>query len=73
VLLDSIPKTEGPVRRRLRAIEGIVPDMRALPPGCRFADRCPMRVERCTEQEPDLLPVGDDHSSRCWRSAEVSP
>jgi peptide/nickel transport system ATP-binding protein len=72
-LLDSIPKTEGPVRRRLRAIEGIVPDMRALPPGCRFADRCPMRVERCTEQEPDLLPVGDDHSSRCWRSAEVSP
>jgi|HubBroStandDraft_1064217.scaffolds.fasta_scaffold01747_8 peptide/nickel transport system ATP-binding protein len=72
-LLDSIPTTAVPVRRRLRAIEGIVPDLRALPPGCRFADRCPMRVERCTEQEPELLPVSANHSSRCWRAAEVSP
>jgi oligopeptide/dipeptide ABC transporter ATP-binding protein len=72
-LLDSIPTTGGPVRRRLRAIEGIVPDLRALPPGCRFAERCPMRVERCTEQEPELLPVSANHSSRCWRAAEVSP
>jgi peptide/nickel transport system ATP-binding protein len=71
-LLDSIPTTGGPVRRRLRAIEGIVPDLRKLPPGCRFADRCPMVVERCKEQEPELLPVRAGHSSRCWRSAEVS-
>jgi oligopeptide/dipeptide ABC transporter ATP-binding protein len=72
-LLDSIPAADSPARRRLRAIEGIVPDLRALPPGCRFADRCPMRIARCTEQEPDLLPVSADHSSRCWRWAEVSP
>jgi peptide/nickel transport system ATP-binding protein len=72
-LLDSIPRPGGPMGRRLRAIEGIVPDLRALPPGCRFADRCPMRVEQCNRQEPDLLPVGPDHSSRCWRSGEVSP
>jgi len=72
-LLESIPTPGGPGRRRLRAIEGIVPDLRALAPGCRFADRCPMRVELCTQQEPDLLPVGPHHSSRCWRSAEVSP
>jgi peptide/nickel transport system ATP-binding protein len=71
-LLDSIPTSSGPVRRRLRAIEGIVPDLRKLPPGCRFADRCPMVVERCKEQEPELLPVRAGHSSRCWRSAEVS-
>jgi peptide/nickel transport system ATP-binding protein len=72
-LLESIPTPGGPARRRLRAIEGIVPDLRTLAPGCRFADRCPMRVELCTQQEPDLLPVGPNHSSRCWRSAEVSP
>jgi oligopeptide/dipeptide ABC transporter ATP-binding protein len=72
-LLDSIPRPGGPMGRRLRAIEGIVPDLRALPPGCRFAARCPMRVEQCTRQEPDLLPVRPDHSSRCWRSGEVSP
>jgi peptide/nickel transport system ATP-binding protein len=73
-LLDSIPSAGGASRTRLRAIEGIVPDLRALPPGCRFADRCPMRIEICTREEPELLPVGDtDHGSRCWRSAEVSP
>jgi peptide/nickel transport system ATP-binding protein len=71
-LLDSIPASSGPVRQRLRAIEGIVPDLRKLPPGCRFAERCPMVIERCKEQEPELLPVRADHSSRCWRSAEVS-
>jgi peptide/nickel transport system ATP-binding protein len=72
-LLDSIPKSGDPVRQRLRAIEGIVPDLRALPSGCRFADRCPMRIERCTLEEPELLPLTPDHSSRCWRAAEVSP
>src|SRR5271155_5484750 len=44
-LLDSIPTAGGPVRRRLRAIEGIVPDLRKPPPGCRFAERCPMVVD----------------------------
>src|SRR5579872_1729876 len=62
-LLDSIPRPGKTPGRRLRAIEGIVPDLRALPKGCRFADRCPMRVEQCTRQEPDLLPVTPDHSS----------
>jgi peptide/nickel transport system ATP-binding protein len=71
-LLDSIPTSGGPVRRRLRAIEGIVPDLRKPPPGCRFAERCPMVIERCKDQEPELLPVRADHGSRCWRSAEVS-
>jgi oligopeptide/dipeptide ABC transporter ATP-binding protein len=74
-LLESMPragKTEGP-RRRLRAIEGLVPDPRALPAGCKFADRCPMRVEKCTREEPPLAEVAPGRDARCWRSAEVSP
>jgi oligopeptide/dipeptide ABC transporter ATP-binding protein len=71
-LLDSIPRAGVPRRRHLQAIEGIVPDLRRPQPGCRFADRCPMRIEQC-EQEPELLPSGPNRSSRCWRSAEVSP
>jgi len=75
-LLDSIPRPgraagRGP-RRRLRTIEGIVPDMRNLPAGCRFADRCPMRVEAC-EIEPPLQEVGPARASRCWRATDVSP
>jgi oligopeptide/dipeptide ABC transporter ATP-binding protein len=76
-LLESVPRPglasrEG-ARKRLRAIEGLVPDMRRLPAGCRFADRCPMRVESCTEAEPDLTSVGPGRESRCFRAAEVSP
>ncbi len=74
-LLDSIPRPEDTPagsgrRRRLRTIEGMVPDMRRLPPGCRFADRCPMRIEAC-ESEPPLAAVAPGRFARCWRAAEV--
>src|SRR5580700_3914337 len=72
-LLESVPRAGAGARKRLRAIEGLVPDMRHLPPGCRFADRCPMRVDRCTQEEPELATVAPGRESRCFRSAEVSP
>jgi peptide/nickel transport system ATP-binding protein len=76
-LLESIPRpTAAPAtgpRRRLHAIEGVVPDPRHVLPGCRFADRCPMRVEKCSREEPDLTRVAPGRDSRCWRADEVSP
>jgi peptide/nickel transport system ATP-binding protein len=76
-LLDSIPRpgTGGRThpRARLCTIEGTVPDLRRPPAGCRFADRCPMRVEMCTRQEPPLDEVAVGRSARCWRANEVSP
>jgi peptide/nickel transport system ATP-binding protein len=73
-LLGSIPREGSGVvdghRQRLRTIEGIVPDMRSLPSGCRFADRCPMRVEACAE-EPPLERVAPGRLSRCWRAEDV--
>jgi peptide/nickel transport system ATP-binding protein len=74
-LLGSIPgpRTPGEPRRRLLAIEGLVPDLRKLPPGCRFTDRCPMAIAACSEAEPELLPVEGEaaHLSRCIRAAEL--
>jgi peptide/nickel transport system ATP-binding protein len=72
-LLESVPGAFAPKTRRLRAIDGIVPDLRMLPPGCRFADRCPMRIERCDVEEPPLVALDGDRASRCWRATEVSP
>ena len=65
-----------PKRARLPVIEGLVPDLLALPPGCRFADRCPMAIDACRETEPELAPIeaeGADplHLARCIRSNEV--
>jgi peptide/nickel transport system ATP-binding protein len=76
-LLECIPRGPGlsGVResRRLPAIEGVVPDLRKLPVGCRFAERCAMCIERCTREEPPLAPAGPARASRCWRADEVSP
>jgi oligopeptide/dipeptide ABC transporter ATP-binding protein len=72
-LLESVPGAHPGPARRLRAIDGIVPDLRSLPPGCRFADRCPMRIEQCDAEEPPLAALGEARASRCWRAHEVSP
>ena len=69
------PAEDGSPRRRARlpVIEGIVPDLMALPPGCRFADRCPMVIDDCRKAEPMLDPVLGDptHLARCIRAEEV--
>ena len=74
-LLGSIPRprssAQGVRPARLRTIEGIIPDMRSLPPGCRFADRCSLRVEMCTREEPSLGEVASGRFSRCWRADEL--
>ncbi len=68
-LLASIP-VMGLVQHRLTTIPGTVPNLINLPPGCRFAPRCEARVEhkleRCTQEVPELLPIGPRHTVRCW-------
>ncbi len=70
-LLDSIPRPGERTRRRLRTIEGMVPDLLKPIAGCRFAERCSMRVERCTREEPALEEVSPGRFSRCWRALDV--
>ncbi len=68
-LIGSVPVL-GQVKDELAIIPGSVPNLIDLPPGCRFAPRCRARLEhkleRCGTQEPDLLPVGENHAVRCW-------
>jgi peptide/nickel transport system ATP-binding protein len=53
-------------RLRLNPIPGNVPSVMALPAGCSYAPRCPLRVEQCA-QLPPLLSAEPNHLSRCWR------
>ncbi len=55
-LLDSIPG--GAPGSRLRAIQGTVPPLGSLPPGCSFAPRCPSRFEPCQTAHPGHSVVG---------------
>ena len=63
-LLASIPG--GTPGRRLRAIEGSVPLMSALPPGCAFNPRCPDRFDPCTSAPPPDYPVGPGRTAKCY-------
>ena len=66
-LLESIPKAGNKSHgRRLPTIEGIVPSLLHLPPGCRFNERCPRRRENCVEREPLLDPGPDGRPVRCY-------
>jgi oligopeptide/dipeptide ABC transporter ATP-binding protein len=65
-LLQSVPSLdERP--ERLYAIEGQPPALWDLPPGCRFAPRCPYADTRCLEAYPPFFTNGDDHTASCWR------
>jgi len=56
-LLDAFPSIRGP-RRVLTGIPGSPPDLGHPPAGCRFAPRCPVVMEACTTERPELVAVG---------------
>jgi oligopeptide/dipeptide ABC transporter ATP-binding protein len=69
-LLASIP--QGRSGERLVAIEGTVPNLGQLPPGCAFAPRCPNRMADCDRGVPARLEVSADHHARCLLAAPAS-
>jgi peptide/nickel transport system ATP-binding protein len=66
-LLGSIPRLDHR-SERLATIDGMVPDMSALPDGCRFAPRCPFVSEACRKAAPPLSEIGPGHWSRCIKA-----
>jgi len=63
-LLASMPG--GAPGRRLRAIEGSVPLLSALPAGCAFNPRCPDRFEPCTTAPPPDYSAGISQTAKCY-------
>ena len=63
-LLASMPG--GPPGQRLRAIDGSVPLLDDLPPGCAFNPRCPDRFDPCTTSPPPDYPAGAAQTAKCY-------
>ena len=63
-LLASIPKLHLQ-QQRLPAIEGQVPSPAEMPPGCRFAPRCPFVAMRCREEDPALRGIHAGQEAAC--------
>jgi peptide/nickel transport system ATP-binding protein len=67
-LMGSIPSLEHRVER-LRQIDGSMPRLNAIPPGCAFNPRCPKSFDRCRIERPELLDAGATRAA-CWLHAE---
>lgn len=63
-LLNSFPSLLGE-KRKLRGIEGSVPDLITPPPGCLFAPRCFARQEDCERELPLFEKIGFGHYCAC--------
>ena len=63
-LLRTMPGSTHSTRR-LEPIQGHVPALHELPPGCAFAPRCPWAHAACLAETPAMYAVDATHASRC--------
>ena len=70
-LMRSIPRLDLPRGTKLETIEGLPPDLRSPPAGCRFAPRCPYRLDACVAQDVRLAEIAPGHMSACIRAGEI--
>lgn len=64
-LLAASPQIYAPKGSGASALLGEPPSPIHLPPGCRFAPRCPMRQDRCEQEDPQLAGQ-PDHCAACF-------
>jgi oligopeptide/dipeptide ABC transporter ATP-binding protein len=69
-LLNSVPTLRSDRAKPLQTIEGTVPAIAALPPGCAFEPRCDFRIASCSTALPPLLEVAPGHFARCPVTAQ---
>lgn len=67
LLVESIPQMRGARTWEQTEVEAIksIDDARESA-GCKFADRCPLVMEKCWSQQPPLYQVDAERASRCF-------
>jgi oligopeptide/dipeptide ABC transporter ATP-binding protein len=64
-LLEAVPDLKTDRGQPLGTIEGTVPPLQAMPPGCAFEPRCGFRIPECARALPPLIEVAPGHWARC--------
>jgi oligopeptide/dipeptide ABC transporter ATP-binding protein len=70
-LFKSLPDIELPRGSRLPTIPGMVPAPLKFPTGCRFRSRCPYASVECSEREPELRSMGENHVVACHFAEDI--
>ncbi len=70
-LLKAFPDLSKP-EKRLASIPGYPPRLDALPAGCRFAPRCPLVMERCHTEQPEIHRLNGAHVASCHLVEETA-
>jgi peptide/nickel transport system ATP-binding protein len=71
LLVSAVPNPDRAVAGIMDTVpRGEPPDLTKPAPGCLFAARCPMVMERCRQEPPPRFTVGDGHWARCFIHAE---
>ncbi|MDH3943030.1 MAG: peptide ABC transporter ATP-binding protein, partial [Anaerolineae bacterium] len=65
-LLRSLPRVDTDRDEKLEVIEGLPPDLIALPVGCPFAERCKYVKDKCRDENPPLEEISPGHKVACW-------
>ena len=65
-LMGAIPMVGHDVER-LTQIEGAMPRLNEIPPGCSFNPRCPKVFGKCLKERPELMPAGRNAEAACWQ------
>ncbi|MDR2096720.1 MAG: ABC transporter ATP-binding protein [Treponema sp.] len=68
-LLKSIPRSKNNADE-LYTIRDTVPQIGAMPRGCRFSPRCDCALPRCHEEKPSEIFEGE-HRVRCWKYGNI--
>jgi len=63
MLMASVPRLRGD--KEPEFIIGQPPSLLDLPLGCRFAERCPLRFEKCAQEPPVVEKAG--RTVKCWK------
>jgi peptide/nickel transport system ATP-binding protein len=69
LLLASVPDPAVPVRERIEVRKGVASAAVDPPAGCRFLERCPLRIGVCSKVTPDLITALPAQSARCHVTA----
>jgi peptide/nickel transport system ATP-binding protein/oligopeptide transport system ATP-binding protein len=68
-LMSAIPVANPHLKRQRIVLSGEVPSPVEPPSGCHFHPRCPVAMEHCAVQRPELIEVEPGHWAACWRVA----